>query len=69
MKIHEIIAASPEYVKAPHYVVCTFGQQASKILFSGKEVSLAEDFKSLEMQREAIAWYVDQLGGKVKWGK
>ena len=34
---------------------------------AGDQVSLGEDFVSMEEARAAVKWYVEQLGGKVKW--
>lgn len=44
-----------------------FGNNSKIILVSGKEASFGEDFGTVEELRDAIEFYVDQLGGKVKW--
>lgn len=36
---------------------------------SGDQASFGKDFGSLQELRTAIQWYVDQLGGTVKWEK
>lgn len=69
MKIHEVVKNTPDGLEVPWEVWTVFGEKAKTVLFGGKEISLGEDFKSLEQLRTAISWYVDQLGGKVKWGE
>jgi hypothetical protein len=36
-------------------------------LISGDQISLGEDFLSIPDARSGIEWYVEQLGGTVKW--
>jgi hypothetical protein len=33
----------------------------------GDQVSLGGDYANVEGARNAIAWYVEQMGGKVEW--
>jgi len=56
-------------IEVPYEVWTIFGEKSKEVLMSGSQASLGEDFKSLEQLRVAIEWYVDQLGGKVKWEK
>ena len=60
-----------ENIEVPWHVWTKFGHGAKHISLAGNQVSLASegDYASLEELRQAIEWYVDQLGGKVKWEK
>jgi hypothetical protein len=53
----------------PHIVIQAFGHIAKQVSVTDNEICLGEDFLSVDEAREAIAWYVDQLGGKVTWSK
>lgn len=44
-----------------------FGKQSQSIGMAGDQASLGEDYGTLSELRVAFEWYVDQLGGKVKW--
>lgn len=54
-------------IDVPFYVWRMFGQNCKVISMAGGQASLGEDYGSLQELRSAIEWYVDQLGGKVKW--
>lgn len=69
MKIIDIINNTPDTMEVPWGVWTCFGQNTKQIMFAGKQVSLGEDFKSVQEVRAAIEWYANQLGGKVKWSK
>lgn len=56
-------------IEVPYHVWTCFGKDSKSILLAGDEASLGGDYKSLEELRSAIEWYVNQLGGKVKWKK
>lgn len=56
-------------IEVPYHVWTCFGEDSKSILLAGEEASLGCDYKSLDELRTAIEWYVDQLGGKVKWKK
>lgn len=58
-----------EDIEVPYEVWRLFGKSSEYIYLAGKQVSLGEDFVSLEQARTAIEYYVNQLGGKVKWEK
>jgi nitric oxide reductase activation protein len=60
-------AASVRELEVPHHVWTCFGERVKFISFFGDQISLGEDFASLEEVRKALAWYVEQFGGKVKW--
>lgn len=70
MKIIEQVKLQ-EDIEVPWHVWRMFGHGAKHITIMGKQVSLANegDFGSVEELRRAIDWYVEQLGGTVKWGK
>ena len=54
-------------VDVPFEVWSLFGESGRNISVLGEEISLSGDYASLEKCRKAIAWYVQQLGGKVEW--
>lgn len=45
------------------------GTASHTLDIAGDQISLGEDFASLQDAQNAIAWYAEQLGGKVKWEK
>jgi hypothetical protein len=51
----------------PYKVARAFTQPRLEVV--GDQVCIGEDYLTLDEAREAIAWYVDQLGGKVVWSK
>ncbi len=56
-------------IEVPHHVWVAFGEQAKRISLAGNQASFGEDYMDIEGLRTAIEWYVEQLGGKVKWEK
>lgn len=54
-------------VIAPYHVWSKFGHQQKIVTISGSDICLGEDYATLSEARAAVAWYVEQLGGKVKW--
>ncbi len=59
-------------VDVPYNVWNTFGddRNVKQINYnSWGEVCLGGDYKSIPEARKTIEWYVNQLGGKVKWEK
>jgi hypothetical protein len=57
-------------VEVPYRVWVLFGDQCKTILLSGSnQISLGEDYKSVDDIRKALDWYVEQFDGKVKWKK
>ncbi len=56
-------------IEVPYHVWRMFGQNCKLILMAGDQASFGEDFGSLQELRSAIQWYVEELGGKVKWEK
>ena len=58
-------------IEVPYHVWTKFGPQAKNIMVAGDQASLADeaDFANLQELRNAVEWYVSQLGGKVKWEK
>jgi hypothetical protein len=60
-------AASVAEQEVPFNVWNKFGERTKFISFFGDQISLGEDYASLEEVRAAIEWYVEQLGGEVKW--
>lgn len=68
LEMHKIAKENSE-IEVPYKVWVKFGDKQKTILIHGNEISLGEDYASLNDCREAVAWYVEQLGGKVKWGK
>lgn len=70
MKLNEQLDLQSD-IEVPWNVWRMFGNRAKcgTIQIRGDQASFGEDFGSKEELRAAIAWYVDQLGGKVKWDK
>lgn len=57
-------------IKFPYHVARFFEGNSQEIEFATKEqISFGEDYGSLGEIREAVAWFVNQLGGTVKWKK
>jgi hypothetical protein len=69
MKLHEALKKNTNNFMVPWDVWRLFGEKQKVLEIVGDQVSLGEDVATLEEARNAVAWYVDQLGGKVKWGK
>ena len=66
-KLHELIKENNNIV-VPYHVWTVFGDDTKVISYdSGGQASLGCDYKSLTELRNALQWYVEQLGGKVKW--
>lgn len=63
------ISRSNATVSVPFNVRRFFPDYASPISFAGDQISLGGDYGDLEEIREAVAWYVEQLNGDVKWKK
>lgn len=70
MKIIEQLKLQKD-IEVPWHVWRLFGHCAKSITLHGDQASLTDqgDFANQEELRKAIEFYVDQLGGKVKWGK
>lgn len=68
MKLKEQLKLQKD-IEVPFHVWRMFGQNSKVISMAGNQASLGEDFGSLQELRTAIEWYVEQLGGKVKWEK
>ena len=60
-----------EDIEVPWHVWRLLGNCAKRISLHGNQASLTNqgDFGNQEELRKAIEFYVDQLGGTVKWGK
>jgi hypothetical protein len=56
-------------IEVPYYVWTAFGENQKRMSIMGTDVCLGEDYKSIESVREAIAYYVEQLGGSVEWSE
>jgi hypothetical protein len=54
-------------IEVPYHVWRFLGTNSKFILVRGDEASLGEDFGKIEELRKAVEFYVDQLGGKIKW--
>ena len=70
MKLIEQVKLQKD-IEVPWHVWTKFGESAKHITIMGKQVSLTSegDFGSIEELRRAIEFYVEQLGGTVKWSK
>lgn len=54
-------------IEVPYNVWRFIGSNSKYINEAGNAASLGEDYGTIYELRNAIEWYVDQLGGKVKW--
>jgi hypothetical protein len=69
MKLKDMLKETS--IEVPYHVWTTFGPGSKKIVVMGDQASLVEegDYVDKEKIRKALEWYVDQMGGKVKWEK
>ena len=68
MKVIEQVKLQKD-IEVPYHVWSVFGDQCKFITFAGNQASLGEDYGTVEELRKAVEFYVEQLGGTVKWGK
>jgi hypothetical protein len=68
MKLKEQLKLQKD-IEVPYHVWRMFGDRCKFITLAGSQASLGEDYGTAEELRKAVEWYVDQLGGTVKWGK
>jgi hypothetical protein len=54
-------------VEVPFNVWTKFRENRRPISIVGTEICLGEDYCSIDQAREAVEWYVNQLGGTVNW--
>ena len=54
-------------IMVPYNVWTVFGEEAKEVRIAGDQACFGCDYKSLPQLREAMEWYVSQLGGAVKW--
>jgi hypothetical protein len=64
---YNAIQAIGTLVDAPFHVWTKFSERQRTISIVGTDISLGEDYCSIDQARDAIEWYVNQLGGKVEW--
>lgn len=66
MKLHEQLGLQHD-IEVPYHVMRATGSK--KVMVAGDQAAITGDgdFMTKDALREAIAWYVDQLGGKVTW--
>lgn len=64
---YRAIQAIGTEVEVPFNVYRCFKETGYNPCIMGTEICLGEDFVSLDTARQAISWYVHQLGGTVKW--
>jgi hypothetical protein len=53
--------------EVPHAVWTCFGPQQKVVSILGDQICMGEDYVSVGKAREALEWYVNQLGGSVQW--
>jgi hypothetical protein len=66
---YRAIQAIGTTVPVPYDAWRMFGGNTKVISVVGEEVSFGEDYVSIELARQGLAWYVNQLGGTVVWNK
>lgn len=54
-------------VQVPWEVWTVFGENSKVASITGTEICLGEDYVGIDRARQAVEWYVRQLGGTVKW--
>lgn len=68
MKLKEQLKLQKD-IEVPWHVWTKFGRSAKSISVNGSQASFTNeaDYGTIEELRLAIEFYVEQLGGKVKW--
>lgn len=71
MKLIDKLKAQQELIldHVPYECISVFGNRTIHFRLMDTEICLGEDYVSLETARKAVEWYVEQLGGTVKWSK
>lgn len=64
---HKAIQQIGTEIEIPWNVYRLFGGPSKEISLVGQEICLGEDYGSVEQCRDAIEWFVNQLGGTVSW--
>jgi len=65
----DILDTQPD-IAIPWEVYTVISDSRIQITFAGNQLSIGGgDYVELYEARSAIEWFVDQLGGKVKWDK
>lgn len=64
---YKAIQAIGTEVEVPWDTWRMLSEKGRTIYINGNDISLGEDFGTLEEARKAIEFYVTQLGGTVKW--
>lgn len=67
MKLYEALKHNVCSFEVPWEVWRLFGRNQQRLEIIVDQVSLGEDIATLSEARKALEWYVDQLGGSVKW--
>jgi hypothetical protein len=68
MKVIEQVKLQKD-IEVPFDVWRMFGGECKLIKVAGGQASFGSDYGTVEELREAVKFYVEQLGGTVKWGK
>lgn len=68
MKLNEQLKLQKD-IEVPYNVWRMFGEQCKVISLAGDQASFGEDYGKVQELREAVEFYVEQLGGTVKWSK
>jgi len=70
---HKQSAEACKGIKVPWHVWTKFHTSPVEVQFWGNQINLSPesgespDFATLEELRDAVQWYVEQLGGQVVW--
>jgi hypothetical protein len=56
-------------IEVPYHVWRMFGEKCKFITLAGSQASLGEDYGTVGELRKAVEFYVEQLGGTVKWSE
>jgi hypothetical protein len=68
MKIIEQLKLQKD-IEVPYHVWRMFGEKCKFITLAGSQASLGEDYGTVGELRKAVEFYVEQLGGTVKWSE
>jgi len=69
LKAVDILITQPD-IDIPWEVYAVISDSKIQITFAGNQLSIGGgDYVELNEARDAIEWFVDQLGGKVRWDK
>jgi len=67
LEMYKVVQKVGHTIVVPWSASRVISNDLKEISVVGDQISLGEDYVSLEEARAAIEWYANQLGGAVKW--